>query len=97
MKKTTWPDMGSIYSMSKERACHCLVVQMAHRRDEWFGLLTFPLHILCLQMKGKGWKSVFAELLQGDGGWEGTAGFLQVSLATSQFLQAYLTSLVLPF
>lgn len=23
MKKTTWPDTGSIYSMSSERACNC--------------------------------------------------------------------------
>lgn len=52
---------------------------MVHCRDGWFGLQIFPLHNLHLQTKAKGWKSVFTELLQGDGDWEGAAGFLQLA------------------
>lgn len=85
--------------MSRERAHQCLLqysVQMAHYRSGHCCPLAFPLHILHLQRKAKGWKSVFAELFQGVGGWEGAATFLQVALATSQLLHVYLISLVLP-
>lgn len=85
--------------MSRDRAHQCLLqysVQMAHYRSGHCCPLAFPLHILHLQRKAKGWKSVFAELFQGVGSWEGAATFLQVALATSQLLHVYLISLVLP-
>lgn len=96
MRKTIWPDRGSIYSMLRERAHQCLLRLLFRWSSIGVGSsVSWLFHPAPAKETARGWKSVLAELSQGVGSWEGAAAFLQGDLATSHLLHVYLTSLVL--